>query len=73
MSPRRSERRDGSELSLAEALRNLRDPAGDGSIRMSHGFAGQPMRCGTCHLPTADQPKGVTVPDGPRCACGGSR
>ncbi|HSY22347.1 MAG TPA: hypothetical protein VK841_09545 [Polyangiaceae bacterium] len=68
MTRRSAEKRDRSEL--IEALRRLRDPGGDGKTRVSHGFSGQPMRCGTCRLPTVDQPKGVTVPEGPRCACG---
>lgn len=54
---------------LERAIAVIRDPGGDGKTKMSHGFKGQPMKCGRCHLPTVEQEEGVVVPDGPRCSC----
>jgi hypothetical protein len=54
---------------LAKALAFLRDPSGDGSTKVSHGWSGQPMICVRCKLPTVEQKEGIVVPSGPRCAC----
>lgn len=59
------------EMSLAEALRAIRDPGGDGKTRVSHGFTGQPMKCVRCGRPTKEQAADVIVAEAaPRCACG---
>lgn len=57
------------QLSLEKALKVLRDPSGDGSTKVSHGWTGQPMTCVRCHRPTKHQKQGIVVPDGPRCIC----
>jgi hypothetical protein len=62
-------RKNPEDMTLAEALAVLRDPGGDGRTKMSHGFTGEPMKCGRCKLPTKKQARGVVVPPGPRCAC----
>ena len=59
-----------NQESLAKALRVLRDPGGDGKTKMSHGFTGQPMKCGRCGRPTPKQEKGIVLPQGAQlCVC----